>query len=38
MKFNVFYEVELVTRKKNFYKNVRVSNSNSDVILCNLIS
>ena len=33
LKFNlIFYEVELVTRKKNFYKNFRVSNSKWDVI------
>ena len=32
-----FYEVELGTREKNFYKNVLVSNSKYDVILNNLI-
>ena len=34
----MFKEVELVTRKKNFYKNVRVINSKCDVILRNSIS
>ena len=35
-KWNVMaYKVELVTREKNFSKNVRVSNSKWDVILCN---
>ena len=34
----MFKEVELVTRKKNFYKNVRVSNSKREVILRNRIS
>ena len=29
----MFYEVELVTQKKNFYENFRVSNSKCDVIL-----
>ena len=33
----MFYEVVLVTRKKNFCKNFRVSNSNCDVILHNSI-
>ena len=33
----MFYEVELGTREKNFYKNVLVSNSKYDVILNNLI-
>ena len=33
----MIYEVELVTQKKNFYKNVRVSNSKIGVILCNSI-
>ena len=33
----MFYEVELVTRKKNFSKNSRVSNSKCGVILPNLI-
>ena len=28
-----FYEVELVTRKKNLYENSQVSNSKRDVIL-----
>ena len=31
----IFYKVELVTRKKNFYKHFRVSNSKCDVILRN---
>ena len=34
----MFYDVELVTRKKNLYKIVRVSNSKCDIILRNLIS
>ena len=34
----MFYEVELVTRKKNFYENVWVSNSKCDVILRNSVS
>ena len=34
----MFYKVELVTRKTNFCKNVRVSNSKCDVILRNSIS
>ena len=33
----MFYEVELVTREKNFCKNFRVSNSKVDVILRNSI-
>ena len=33
----MFYEVKVVTRKKNFYKNVQVSNSKWDVILHNSI-
>ena len=33
----MFNEVELVTRKKNFYNNVRVNNSKCDVIVRNLI-
>ena len=37
MKF-MFYKIELVTQKKNLYKNFRVSNLNCDVILRNLIS
>ena len=38
-KFNlIFYEVELVTRKKSFYENSRVSNSKCGVILRNSIS
>ena len=38
LKFNlIFYEVELVTRKKNFYKNCQVSNSKFDFILQNLV-
>ena len=37
-KFNViFYEVELVTRKKNFYENFRVGNSKYDVIFRNSV-
>ena len=28
----MFYEFKLITRKKNFYKNVRVSNSKCDVV------
>ena len=37
-KFNlIFYKVELVTRKKNFYQNFWVSNSKYDVILCNSV-
>ena len=35
---STFYEVELVTRKKQFYKNFGVSNSKGDVILRNLVS
>ena len=31
----MFYEVELVTRKKNLYNNSQVSNSKRDVILHN---
>ena len=34
----MFYEVELITRKKNFYKDFQVSNSKSDVISRNPIS
>ena len=35
----MFYEVEIiVTRNKNFYKNVQVIKSKFDVILRNLIS
>ena len=34
----LLYDVELVRRKKNFYKNFRVSNSTCDVILCNSVS
>ena len=34
----MFHEVDLVTQKKNFYKNVQVSNSKWDVILHNSIS
>ena len=34
----MFYEVELVTRMKNFCKNIRVDNSKCDVILRNSIS
>ena len=34
----MIYKVELVTRKTNFCKNVRVSNSKCDVILRNSIS
>ena len=38
-KFNlIFYKIKLVTRKKNFYKNFRVSNSKCDVILRNSVS
>ena len=38
-KFNlILYEVELLTRKKNFYKNFRVSNSKCDAILRNSVS
>ena len=33
----MFHEVELVTRKNNFFKLFRVSNSKCDIILCNLI-
>ena len=33
----MFYKFELVTRKKNFYKKFRVSNSKFDVILRNSI-
>ena len=29
----MYYEVELVTRKKNFYKRFRVNNSKCDAIL-----
>ena len=37
-KFNlIFYEVELVTRKKNFCKNFGVSNSKCNVILGNSV-
>ena len=37
-KFNlIFHEVELVTQKKNFYENFRVSNSKCDVILRNSV-
>ena len=37
-KFNlIFHEVELVTQRKNFYKNFRVSNSKCDVILRNSV-
>ena len=34
----MFYEVELVTQKKNFCKKIRFSNSKCHVILYNLIS
>ena len=34
----MFYEGELVTQKKNFYKNLRVSNSKCDAILPDSIS
>ena len=34
----IFHEVELVTRKKNFYKNFWVSNWKYDVILRNSVS
>ena len=34
----MFYKVELVTRKKNFFKKFRVNNSTCDVILRNSIS
>ena len=34
----MFYEIELVTQKKNFYKNFRVGNLTCDVILRNSIS
>ena len=34
----MFYDVELVTWKKNFYKTFRVSNSKSGVILCDSTS
>ena len=38
-KFNlIFYEVVLVTRKKNFSKSFRVSNSKCDLILRNSVS
>ena len=38
-KFNlIFYEVKLKTRKNNFYKTFRVSNSKCDVILRNSVS
>ena len=33
----MFYEVELETREMNFFKNVRVGNSNCDVILRNSV-
>ena len=33
----MFYNVELVTWKKNFYKNFRVNNSKCEVILHNSI-
>ena len=32
------YEVELLTRKKNLYKNLRVSNSKCNIILRNSVS
>ena len=31
----MFYEAELATRKKNFYKNFWVNNSKCDVVLRN---
>ena len=34
----MFYEIELVTQKKNFFKSFRVSNSKFDVILFNSVS
>ena len=34
----MFYEVKLVTWKKNYCKNFRISNSKYDVILHNSIS
>ena len=34
----IFYEVELVTQNKNFYKYFRVSNSKCDTILTNSVS
>ena len=33
----MFYEVELVTRKKNFYQNFRICNSKCNIILHNSI-
>ena len=32
------YEIKLVTQEKTFYKDVQVSNSKCDVILCKSIS
>ena len=38
LEFNlIFYNVELVIRKENFYKHFWVSNSKCDVILGNLV-
>ena len=34
----MFCEIELITQKKSFYKNIRVSNAKHDVILRNSIS
>ena len=34
----MFYEVELVIRKKNLYKNFRFNNSRFDVILDDWVS